>query len=519
MYDFMPNDKCIFYFRFNILANMQHIIAIDIGTTHCKAIITDINGVIVSVSQRSCVSITMLPGQHEQDPLLMFDNVVGLMQEAFSAIKDKSLTCVSFSCAMHGLMAVDANGTPLTNIITWADTRSNFYAEQLLASDKAFEIYRDTGTPIHAMSPLCKIMWLKNEHPEVFNKTHKFISFKEYIFYRLFGKFIIDYSLASATGLFNIHEKKWNELSLSYAGITSAQLSTPVQVTHAEIDMLPGVFEKLGIDNGTPFVTGGSDGCLANLGCGAIHANELALTIGTSGAIRLVTPTPYAFEINTVFNYLLTDELYVVGGPTNNGGNVLQWFIEHVMKKKPDSGSFDEVLMLAANVPAGSDGLLFLPYLYGERAPVWNATARGCFIGLNASHTIEHMARAVVEGICFGLFDIFNSMQDLKENVDLIYASGGFTRSAFWLQIIADVFGKRVVLNDVADASAMGAAMIGMVSAGILKGVEDGKVMVKEGQVYIADPCTHKKYLKAYEIYHRLYNKLRPEMEALNEVD
>ncbi|MEX6685900.1 gluconokinase [Danxiaibacter flavus] len=498
---------------------MQHILAIDIGTTHCKAIITDIKGAIVSASQRPCVSITTLPGQHEQDPVLMFDNVAGLMQEAFSSLKNKSLTCVSFSCAMHGLMAVDADGIPLTNIITWADTRSNQYAEQLLANNNAFEIYRDTGTPIHAMSPLCKIMWLKNEHAEVFNKTHKFISFKEYIFYQLFGKFIIDYSLASATGLFNIREKKWNETSLSYAGISSAQLSSPVQVTHTEKSMLPEMVEKLGINNGTPFVIGGSDGCLANLGCGAIHPNELALTIGTSGAIRLVTPTPYTFEINTVFNYLLTDKLYVVGGPTNNGGNVLQWFIEHVMKKKPDSGSFDEVLALAAGVSAGADGLLFLPYLYGERAPIWNATARGCFIGLNASHTIEHMARAVVEGICLGLFDIFNSMQGLKESVDVIYASGGFTRSTFWLQMIADVFGKRVVLNDVADASAMGAAMVGMVSAGILKDVEEGKAMVKEGEVYMADPCKHKKYLKAYAIYHRLYNKLKTEMEALNDAD
>ncbi len=498
---------------------MQHILAIDIGTTHCKAIVTDITGAIVSASQKPCVSITTLPGQHEQEPDLMFDNVAALLHEAFAAFNNKSLTCVSFSCAMHGIMAIDVAGKPLTNIITWADTRSNKYAEQLLKSDDAFDIYSNAGTPIHAMSPLCKLMWLKNEQPEIFAKAHKFISFKEYIFYRLFGKFIIDYSLASATGLFNIHKKQWHEMSLKYAGITTGQLSNPVPVTHQESTMLPGMMERLGLNSAIPFVLGGSDGCLANLGCGATHENELALTIGTSGAIRLVTPAPYTFEINTVFNYLLTDDLFVVGGPTNNGGNVLQWFIEHVMKKKPDSESFDEVLAMAANVSAGSDGLLFLPYLYGERSPVWDATARGCFIGLNASHTIQHMARAVVEGICFGLFDIFSSMQGLQENVDVIYASGGFTRSAFWLQLIADVFGKKVILNDLADASAMGAAMIGMVASGILKSVTDGKGMVKEGEIYLTDVCAHKKYLRSYDIYHHLYSKLKPEMEALNKLN
>src|SRR6188474_410866 len=212
---------------------MQHIIGIDIGTTHVKAVVASTVGKILYEAKAGYPTFNPSQGYQEQNPDEIFRAFLKVMAEGIAFIADKStIACVSFSAAMHSVIAVDEMGKPLTALITWADTRSNKYARQLKGSAQGKIVYERTGTPVHPMSPLCKIAWIRNELPAVFDKTFKFVSVKEYIFHQLFGEYIVDYSIASATGLFDIHQLRWCDESLEFAGITEGQLSIPVSTTH-----------------------------------------------------------------------------------------------------------------------------------------------------------------------------------------------------------------------------------------------------------------------------------------------
>ena len=482
-------------------------IALDIGTTNAKAITISATAHVLHSFSINYPIIESNAGYSEQNPDVLLNAVVQLLQQSVHANLQNNIQCICFSAAMHSIIAVDQKGNPLMNAWTWADLRSNQQAKELLQLECAEDLYQQTGTPIHAMSPLCKIMWIREHLPEVFAKAFKFISIKEYIFFKLFGKYLIDHSIASATGLFNIHDKQWNTLSLRLAGISEELLSLPVPVTHKETILLPEWQEDWAL-RGIPFIIGANDGCLANLGCGAIHSNELGLTIGTSGAIRLVTEQPVRSKLNTVFNYILSNELFVTGGPTNNGGNILQWLTDQLLFTQDDPKNIEATLALAATIPACAEDLIFLPYLHGERAPIWDANARGAFIGLQCLHTRAHVARAVVEGICFGLYDIFASLQTITKQVTIIYASGGFTKSAFWLQLLADVFGIEVTVTENADASAMGAAFLGMYAIGFLEQPQDAKAFITVTEKYLPNPQNHSLYQLQYEKFKQLYQKL-----------
>src|SRR5690606_3628007 len=290
---------------------------------------------------------------------------------------------IDFSCVMHGIIAMEEHDQPRTNCIICADTRSAAYAKALKGTPEGLDVYLKTGTPIHAMSPLCKLRWLQTEEPLIFKVARKFISIKEYISYRLFARYVVDESIASATGLFDIHTFQWYRPALELTGISTAQLSEPVPITYTLSGLDEPMANALGIPADTPFVVGGSDGCLANLGAGAVNPGEAAVTIGTSGAIRMASEVPQTDPKARTFCYMLTNRLFVVGGAVNSGGMVFRWYRDN-FDLDSDSGqeAYQRLIAEASSVPPGADGLLFLPYLAGERAPHWNADAKGVLFGM-----------------------------------------------------------------------------------------------------------------------------------------
>jgi gluconokinase len=276
---------------------MNYIIGIDIGTTNTKAVAYDMDGRVLQQSNKSYPFISEQEGYHELDPKVLFDAFIEVLTNAVSQTTSHELCGVSFSAAMHGLMAVDERGSPLTNMITWADLRSNSYAVELKNSPAGKKIYERTGTPIHPMTPLCKLMWMKDHLPEIFTAAHKFISIKEYIFFHLFGEFVIDRSVASSTGLLDIYTRNWNEDALSVTGITAERLSKPVDATF----IVQGLKSSLSNVPDVPFIIGASDGCLAHLGSNAMHDGDISLTIGTSGAVRIMTDKPVHDPLQRIF--------------------------------------------------------------------------------------------------------------------------------------------------------------------------------------------------------------------------
>jgi gluconokinase len=491
---------------------MQYVIGIDIGTTNSKAVAFTTGGEVLASVGGSYPVFTDADGRHELDPERLMEAVVAALVQVLKTTGQEGLAGISFSCAFHSLLAVDNRGIPLTRAMTWADLRPSVQAKALKGSEVGRRIYRHTGTPVHAMSPLCKLLWLKEKQPDLFQRTARFIGIKEYIWWRLFGKYQVDHSIASATGLLDIRRLDWYDESLSLAGIDSGRLSVPVPCTHIESGLLPDARALLSgmVPEGLRFVIGGGDGCLANLGSGAVRPGETALTIGTSGAIRMTAAGPEDDPGERIFSYILSDRSYACGGATNNGGNVLKWFIEGVLGvKEGDDNGWQQRMAEAERVPPGCEGLIFLPYLQGERAPVWDADAKGVFFGIRSIHDHRHFVRACLEGIGYSLCQIGASLEETIGPIQHIYASGGFTRSAAWLQLIADVFFKKVYLTGAADASATGAAIMGFYALGLIDDLGAAKSLVQIVKTYEPDAERHAIYRENYRTFTQLYDRLK----------
>ena len=259
-------------------------------------------------------------------------------------------------------------------------------------------------------------------------------------------------------------------------------------------------------------MVGGSDGCLANLGAGAVNPGDAVGSIGTSGAVRVVAKSPYTDRKARAFCYALTKYLYVSGGAVNSGGVVLRWFRD-AFGADPTSGgaTYDQLIAEGSVIPPGADGLVFLPYLTGERSPHWNANAKGLFFGVQLHHTRSHFSRAVLEGIVYGLYSVGKIIEEISGPIRVIYANGGFTQSSFWVQMLADVFNRRVVVSEesVHDA-AKGAYIIAMNALERLSKFESDEVESAK-VVYEPNESVHGLYMKNFELFNRLYDRIKDE--------
>jgi gluconokinase len=489
---------------------MKYIIGIDIGTTNTKAIAYTAEGNTIAQASSTYTPLDTPADRHEMDADVLFSAVCQTIREVTAQADPAFLQGISFSSAMHSLMAVDTDGKPLTNIITWADLRSSKQAAALKDTPTGKLIYQRSGTPVHPMSPLSKLLWMKEEAPELFNATYKFIGIKEYIFYRFFGQYLIDHSIASATGLFDIYDLTWNKEALAITGLTADRLSKPVSTTQPVTGLPKKYADYLGIDPSVPFIIGASDGCLANLGSGAMEPGEMSVTIGTSGAVRMASAQPQHDAKGRIFNYILTSQWYISGGPINNGAVLLNWYAENFLQRPlTTSEDVDGFLQQAATVPAGAVGLIFLPYVQGERAPVWDAEAKGVFFGIQAHHTQAHFMRAIIEGINNALYEVAQSVEETIGPIDRLYASGGFTRSSQWLQWLADLFGKEVIVSAAADASAVGAALLGWNALGITETLALPVRTEQAAARFVPHASQHAVYRRNYAIYTSLYPALK----------
>jgi gluconokinase len=497
---------------------VKYFLGIDIGTTHTKAVIINHNGQLLFEAKKGYELLHPQTGYEEQDPVLIMDAVATVIKKALLSVPSgNEVVSISFSAAMHSLLPVDTTGKPIYNVIIWADTRSRKEAGEIANHPDADKIVQSTGIPIHPMSPLCKIVWFKKQLPDIFRKTCRFISIKEYVFFCLFGKYIVDYSVASATGLFNTKERKWDPAALKLAGIEEGKLSFPVSTLHSEKELLPEYAKLFNIQKEVPFVIGSSDGCLANLGSGAVQQGETALTIGTSGAVRMTVNADFKLLVKEqLFLYPLTDEVYVSGGAINNGGIVLKWLSEFFYDDEQSGGDhYPELLSLSEQVTPGADGLFFLPYLLGERAPVWDANAKGVLVGLTMKHKKGHMVRAAMEGVAYTLTQLLIKLEKVYGPVNEIAVSGGFVQSPFWVQLISHITGKKINVTEMADASAMGAAYLGMFATGYIKDLAAVKQFVKITKVYEPDPSIHENYIQLFRFFNSLYPRLKDDFATL----
>jgi gluconokinase len=487
------------------------VIGIDIGTTSAKAAAFDADGGQTAHQEVAYPLLEPAQGHAVQEPGVVVDAVLEVTRGALAGARAAGLGVagLSFSSAMHSLVALDGDDRPLTPLVTWADTRAIDQALRLRREHP--ELHARTGTPLHPMAPLPKLVWFREREPELFARARRWCGIKELVLLRLCGAFVTDHSVASGTGLMDLATLEYDEEALAIAGVRREQLPALVPTT-AVLDLAPAAARDLAAA-GVPVVAGAGDGPLANLGVGAVRPGVAACSIGTSGALRLMVERPFVDAERRVFCYALTPGRWAVGGAINNGGVVLHWAGEALA---PDLGEHAEaeLVELAAQAPPGSDALLMLPYLLSERAPHWSPLPRGAYVGLTRAHRREHLIRAALEGVCQQLALVLQSLREAGAAVHEVRATGGFARSPLWRQMLCDVLGLPIGFPEGHEGSGFGAALLGMEALG-LAGIDRAAELIRIDDVLQPDPDAAATYARMRPTFAALYDALGPTFEAL----
>lgn len=447
------------------------VIGLDVGTTATKAVVFGLRSPWRHTVVREYPLLQPAPGWQVQDPQTVVAAVMGALAEVVSQSRGAKVLAVSLSAAMHGLVGLDDTLRPLTPIVTWADSRAVDEGRLLRESGQGAALHRTSGTPMHPMSPLTKLMWFSRHEPETAARARAWVGLKDLVVHALTGTLVTELSSASGTGLLDLGTRTWNPLAVDLAGIRDDQLP-PVLPTTAALGLSKSVANRVGLPTATPVVLGAADGPLGNLGTGAIEPGVVGLSVGTSGAARMVVPAPVVDDSGRLFCYALTDDAWVVGGAVSNGGIVVRWAGDVFGTGAIDAGSADpqgsadaRLLDLAASVAPGSDGLVMLPYLLGERAPLWDPGVPGAFLGVRHHHTRGHFVRAAVEGVALQLSAIVDGLDQVSP-VTSVRATGGVFRSPVWRDILASALDRPLHVTGGAEGSALGAAALGMLAIG-----------------------------------------------------
>jgi gluconokinase len=496
------------------------IVTIELGTNGVRIVAFALNGDAVASMKGSYPTFHTHPDYSEQDPEQIFITMLYLLKNLLTEKLSGSfkVTAICFSSSMHSVLAVDRNGVPIGNAITWADNRGKKEATELKESVFGSEIYELTGTPIHPMSPLIKIAWVNRNDKERFNRTDKFLSIKSYIIQQLTGEVLIDYSLASATGLLNIHTLSWETQALDFSGIHANKLPELRAIGQSAGKLRKEYQRSLGLSPDVLVLVGSSDGCLATLGSGVFGEGRATVSIEDSGAVRVMGKKLVRDESQRLFNYYLDDGYYVSGGPTNNGGVIFEWFAKQFGDFR---GPFDiehtltNLVRDAETVPPGSAGLIFLPYLLGERAPIWNANARGNFFGINIKHEKSHFVRATIEGILYEIYSIGKTLQTHRR-IDNLTVTGSFASIPFCTQALADIYNLPVSISNSPDSIAQGAFMVCATAMNIYRDLEEAVENAPPQTTFKPEAHRHETYRKYYSIFERVTSKLETEFEEIS---
>ena len=430
-------------------------LGLDLGTTSAKVCAFDADGKLVEERSGGYELRYPAAGAAVQDAREIVAVAERILTEILRVLPDPPVA-LGISAAMHGLLLLDGDGQPLGPIITWADVRAQAVMDDF-SPELRDELRFRTGTPVHPMSPLVKLRWLREAHPERLRRAAAVADLKTYLVDRwtTAGR-VMDEQLASATGMLNLATRDWDADAVRLAGGGEPLRPSLPRVVPAatRLRWRPAVAEALGTTN-LPLFIGGSDGCLANLGSGLLEPGRVSLTVGTSAAVRVTHRGLRKEADHQLFDYLLYGDYRVLGGATNNGGKVIEWLYDLLGAHFDDIGD-----MISAAVEAPDSGLTFVPYLNGERAPVWDALATASFSGLRGSHGPADLARAVLLGVTDNIIEILRQVEEATCPAEVVYASGGFTRSAAWVRLLAERSGRKVEIAHTPQASAYGAALI-----------------------------------------------------------
>jgi gluconokinase len=505
---------------------MDVVIGIDTGTTATKGVAAGLDGEVRALTSVHYPLSVPGSGRAELDPGRLRDAALKALTDVAAQCREHGdrVIAVSLSAFLHALVPMDAGGRPLGPLVTWADGRAGKQCDEIVAAGLAKKLQARTGTPVHPMSPLTKLLWWKQNDPDTLRDTPRWGGVKELALAALCdAPFQVDLSVASGTGLYDIHQRHWDPEALELAGVRESQLGAVVATT-AKLRLRPEVAARAGLPADTPLIIGAADGPLANLGVGATPAGVAAVSLGTSGALRTVVDRPTADEAGRLFCYALTEDRWVIGGAVNNAGSVIRWAgeafaagFERPGAEGEDSDERDAALLTEAQgAPPGSDGLLCLPYLLGERAPWWKPGLRGAYLGLRREHGRAHLVRAAVEGVCQQLALVRDSFDAEGIAVTEVRATGGAVASELWVGVLAAALDLPVSVADTPEGTGLGACLLGLHALGELPDLDDAAALISIGEPTRPDPANAELYAKMRPIVEKAAMAV---LETVTELD
>lgn len=504
---------------------MGLILGIDIGTTGSKAVLIDQDGSSISSATTEYPTSMPYPLWSEQDPSDWWKATVSSIRRVLGDLNGRNVDGVGLTGQMHGLVLLGNGGTVLRPCILWNDQRTGVQCAEITERIGSKKILELTGNPVLPGFTAPKIVWVRENEPEIYRKIAHALLPKDYVRYCLTGTFATEVSDASGTCLLDVKNRKWSDEMLDAIQIPHAWMPQVHESSVVSAVVSEEAAEETGLVQGTPVVGGGGDQAAQAVGSGIISEGLVSVTLGTSGVV-FASSNSYRPEPEGrlhAFCHAVPQTWHLMGVMLSAAGS-FRWFrdtlgqpeIVEAAAKRVDV--YDLLTAQAAAAPAGSEGLLFLPYLSGERTPYPDPDARGVYFGLSLRHNRTHMIRAVLEGVAFGLRDCLELMRDLGLRIEQVRASGGGARSALWRQILADVFDSEIAILNIGEGAAYGAALLAGVGAGIYENVDEACARTIRIVDKVEPSANAAVYADYYSIYRSLYGALAPQFKKVAQI-
>lgn len=491
---------------------MALLVGIDLGTSSLKVIVMNEYGIIVTDRSKEYVIETPKATFSEQNPVTWWDAAVYCLRATSKAIGSQvnDICAIGLSGQMHGLVILDKNMKLLKPAIIHCDRRSELQINKIYELIGKDELTAITGNELFPGFLLASLIWVKENEPQIFNRIHKLMLPKDYLRYRLTGLVATESTDASGTLAFDIYKKKWADKIIDKLDIPKSIFPEVFNSFEVAGTLTEDAAMICGLKKGTPVVYGGADQPMQALGNGVISQGQVTATIGTSGQLFSPVLSPLKdpkLRVHTFCN-AVPNTWYTLGAMMSAGLS-LTWLNKNVLEDK----ELSVIVKYAGEIPVGSEGLIFLPYLIGERTPHLNSKAKSMFFGITINHTKNHMIRAVMEGVVFGLRDSLEILKEIGINIDHIIASGGGAISQLWLQMLADIFGMEITRTNIREQAAVGAAIAAGIGCEVYLDVIAACETLKSNERFEDSklqkviPITRNVeiYNKTYETYKKLY--------------
>ncbi len=499
------------------------LLGIDIGTSACKVAIFDLQGRVIAQSTKEYKVYYPAPGHVEQNPNEWWDSICAATKEAIfkAKIDAKQIRGIGIDGQSWSAIPIDKSGRVLHNTPIWMDTRASDICRDTVERVGFDRIFRLSGNSFEPSYSTPKFVWFRKNMPEIYNSTYKFLQSNSFIAFKLTGQMTQDISQGYGVHAFNMSEGKWEDGFCEELGFDREKLPELFQCHEVIGEVTVEAAAVTGLSAGTPVVAGGLDASCGTLGAGVVKVGQTQEQGGQAGGMSICLEAAVAHP-KLILGFHVVPELWLLQGGTVGGGGAIKWFMqelgafENSAAKAAGSNPFMIMDNEAEKIPEGSDGLVFLPYMAGERSPLWDKNAKGVFFGLGYDKTRAHMIRAVLEGCAFALQHNLRTAEEAGVTVEELVAMGGAANSRLWTQIKADVTGRVIKVPTSDTATTLGAAILAGVGTGLYKSFDQAvRDTIVITRTHEPDMKAHGTYKRNYEIYIELYEKLKDTMQKI----